>query len=73
VQEDYAACLQGLHQAFLKHGCRIHAYVLMTPQSRESISSALRFTGRYYVSYLNRLFGRRKRVLTPYPALSQYG
>jgi len=64
--DDYAAYLRWLHAACLKHGCRIHAYVLMTnhvhllmtPQSRESISRVIQYTGRYYVSYVNRCYGK---------------
>jgi putative transposase len=64
--DDYAAYLRWLHEACLKHGCRIHAYVLMTnhvhllmtPNSRESISRAIQDTGRYYVRYVNRCHGR---------------
>jgi putative transposase len=64
--EDYAAYLRWLHEACLKHGCRIHAYVLMTnhvhllmtPNSRESISRAIQDTGRYYVRYVNRCHGK---------------
>ena len=64
--DDYAAYLRWLHEACLKHGCRIHAYVLMTnhvhllmtPPSRESISRAIQYTGRYYVSYVNQCYGK---------------
>jgi putative transposase len=58
AEEDDAAYLHWSHEGSLKHGCQIHAYVLMTnhghllmtPQSRESISRVIQFTGRYYVS-----------------------
>ncbi len=64
--DDCAAYLRWLHEACLKHGCRLHAYVLMTnhvhllmtPQSRESISRAIQHTGRCYVSYVNRCYGK---------------
>ena len=64
--DDYAAYLRWLHEACLKHGCRLHAYVLMTnhvhllmtPSSRESISRAIQYTGRHYVSYVNRCYGK---------------
>ena len=64
--DDYAAYLRWLHEACLKHGCRIHAYVLMTnhvhllitPNSRESISRTIQYTGRYYVCYVNRCHGK---------------
>ena len=64
--DDYAAYLRWLHEACLKHGCRLHAYVLMTnhvhllmtPNSRESISRAIQYTGRHYVSYVNRCYGK---------------
>ena len=63
---DYAAYLRWLHEGCLKHGCRIHAYVLMTnhvhllmtPQSHESISRAIQYVGRRYVSYVNRCYGK---------------
>jgi putative transposase len=62
--DDYVAYLRWLQEACEKHGCRIHAYVLMsnhvhllmTPQSRESISRAIQYTGRYYVRYINRCY-----------------
>lgn len=63
--EDHAAYLRWLHEACLKHGCQIHAYVLMTnhvhllmtPRYRESISRVIQSTGRYYVTYVNRSYG----------------
>jgi putative transposase len=50
----------------LKHGCRIHAYVLMTnhvhllvtPESKESISKTIQYVGRHYVQYINVVYGR---------------
>jgi len=62
--DDSAAYSRWLHEACLKHGCRLHAFVLMTnhvhllmmPQSRESISRVIQDTGRYYVNYVNRCY-----------------
>ena len=44
-----------------KHGCDVHAYVLMTnhvhllitPCTVQSLSNALQMLGRYYVQYFN--------------------
>ena len=66
AREDYAAYLGWLREAALEHGCRIHAYVLMTnhvhllltPQARESISRTIQYVGRYYVSHINRSHGK---------------
>jgi len=35
-----------------------HVRLLMRPQPRESISRVIQSTGRYYVSYVNRCYGR---------------
>jgi putative transposase len=64
--DDHVAYLRWVHEACLKHGCRIHVYVLMTnhvhllitPNARESISRAIQYTGRYDVSYVNRCYGK---------------
>ena len=64
--EDYQAYLGWLKEGADKHGCSIHAYVLMTnhvhllvtPESRESISRTIQFVGRNYVTYINRVYVR---------------
>jgi putative transposase len=64
--DDYAAYLGWLREGAEKYGCAIHAYVLMTnhvhllltPQSRDSISKAIQYVGRHYVTYVNHLYGR---------------
>jgi putative transposase len=66
AEEDYAAYLGWLQEGSLRHGCQIHAYVLMTnhvhllvtPLSREAISRTIQFIGRYYVRYINRRYGK---------------
>ena len=64
--DDYKAYLTWLMEGALKHGCRIHAYVLMTnhvhllvtPESKESISKTIQYVGRHYVQYINVVYGR---------------
>ncbi len=64
--EDYQAFLNWLKEGADKHGCSIHAYVLMsnhfhllvTPKARESISRMIQFVGRNYVTYVNHKYGR---------------
>lgn len=64
--EDYQAFLKWLKEGADKHGCSIHAYVLMTnhfhllvtPKARESISRMIQFVGRNYVTYVNHTYGR---------------
>lgn len=65
-EEDYQAFLNWLKDGANRHGCAIHAYVLMTnhvhllvtPQEKESISRMIQFTGRNYVTYVNQKYGR---------------
>lgn len=55
--EDYRFYLDKLRAAAARHGCDIHAYVLMTnhvhllmtPHTEESIGKTLQMLGRYYV------------------------
>ena len=62
--EDYSRYLEWLREGALNHGCRIHAYVLMTnhvhllmtPQSHEAISRTIQHVGRKYVMYVNRTY-----------------
>lgn len=64
--EDYQAFLNWLKEGADKHGCSIHAYVLMTnhfhllvtPKARVSISRMIQFVGRNYVTYINHKYGR---------------
>jgi putative transposase len=63
---DYLSYLTWLSEGAEKHGCSIHAYVLMTnhvhllmtPDSRESISRTIQYLGRYYVTYINSEYGK---------------
>ncbi len=63
---DYKTYLGWLDEACERHGCVLHAYVLMTnhvhllltPEKRDSISRVIQFVGRKYVTYINHLYGR---------------
>jgi len=65
-EQDYLFYIRKLRESALKHGCRVHAYVLMTnhvhilvsPDSEESISKMIQMVGRYYVQYFNYIYGR---------------
>ena len=64
--DDYRAYLNWLKEGAHKHGCNIHAYVLMTnhvhllltPITRDSISKTIQYVGRNYVSYVNAKYGK---------------
>src|SRR5688500_12717355 len=66
TEADYRFYLDKLRLACEKHGCDIHAYVLMTnhvhllltPQKEQSLSNALQMLGRYYVQYFNYCYQR---------------
>lgn len=66
VDEDYAFYLEKLKYACEKHGCQLHAYVLMTnhvhllltPESETSIGKTIQSIGRYYVQYFNYHYSR---------------
>lgn len=66
AEADYHFYLEKLKQACDKHGCAIHAYVLMTnhvhllitPQSAQSLSKTMQMVGRYYVQYFNYCYRR---------------
>jgi putative transposase len=66
AEADYSAYLDWLAEGAQKHGCAIHAYVLMTnhvhilltPHARDSISRLVQFVGRNYVTYINRAYQR---------------
>ncbi|MSQ69603.1 MAG: transposase [Gammaproteobacteria bacterium] len=63
---DYHFYLEKLRSACAKHGCDIHAYVLMTnhvhllitPSAEQSLSKTIQMLGRYYVQYYNRRYQR---------------
>ncbi len=63
---DYQFYLEKLQLACEKHGCDLHAYVLMTnhvhllitPHEEQSLSKALQMVGRYYVQYFNYCYQR---------------
>jgi len=58
---DYQYYLEKLEFSAKEHGCKIHAYVLMTnhvhllvsPSSADSLSKMMQTLGRYYVQYFN--------------------
>jgi putative transposase len=64
--EDYESYRRWLAAAAARHGCAIHAYVLMTnhvhllltPADPDSISRLMQMLGRHYVTYINRTYGR---------------
>ena len=63
---DYLEYLRCLKRSADKHGCHIHAYVLMTnhihllltPQREDSISQMFQGIGRDYVRYINQKYQR---------------
>lgn len=65
-EEDFTAYLHWLEEGAIKYGCKIHAYVLMTnhvhllltPETRESISRTIQHVGRHYVAYINYQYGK---------------
>ena len=66
AEEDYLAYREWLAEGAKKHGCEIHAYVLMsnhvhillTPHGRDATSRLVQFVGRNYVTYMNRTYRR---------------
>ena len=66
AEADYRFYLDKLRLACEKHGCDIHAYVLMTnhvhllltPQEEQSLGKALQMLGRYYVQFFNHCYQR---------------
>jgi len=58
--------LNWLKVAADKYHCQIHAYVLMTnhvhllvtPRDSDSLGRLFQYVGRYYVSYINKTYGR---------------
>lgn len=65
-ESDYRRYLQDLGEQAGKHGCRIHAYCLMTnhvhmlvtPERVESPGLMMKHLGQRYVQYVNRTYGR---------------
>lgn len=63
---DYQFYLEKLQQACVKHGCQLHAYVLMTnhvhllmtPQTEQALGKVMQMLGRYYVQYFNSSYQR---------------
>ena len=59
--EDYRTYLEMFQQAAASHGCKVHAYVLMTnhvhllltPEQKEGPSRLMQAVGRCYVHYVN--------------------
>ena len=66
AEADYRFYLDKLQAACVKHGCALHAYVLMTnhvhllvsPRNEDSLPLAMQMLGRYYVQYYNLCYGR---------------
>jgi putative transposase len=62
---DYYTYLDYLRDAVRRHGCKIHAYVLMTnhvhllitPDSKQGISRVMQSLNRLYVPYINFTYG----------------
>ncbi len=65
-EKDYQLYLDWMKAAAEKYGCKVHAYVLMTnhvhvlitPEYSDSLSRFFQYVGRYYVSYVNKTYGR---------------
>lgn len=65
-EQDYRHYLRWLEDGARRHGCQVHAYVLMTnhvhllvtPSKKESISRMIQYVGRHYVTYINKEYGR---------------
>lgn len=65
-EADYLRYLTNLREAALRHGCRVHAYVLMTnhvhllvtPDESGAISRMMQMLGRGYVGYVNTQYRR---------------
>lgn len=65
-EEDYSFYLSCLEDAAERYQCAIHAYVLMpnhvhllvTPETKQSLSRTLQSIGRRYAQYFNQAFDR---------------
>jgi len=66
AEKDYRYYLKKLGEGLAKHGCALHAYVLMTnhvhllvsPEREQGISKLIQMLGRYYVQYINTVYNR---------------
>jgi putative transposase len=66
AEADYRFYFEKLALACAKHGCDVHAYVLMTnhvhllisPHEEQSLPKAMQMVGRYYVQYYNYCYRR---------------
>jgi putative transposase len=66
ADEDYSFYLDRLKEACTKHGCAVHAYVLMTnhvhllltPDTSSSIAKVMQSVGRRYVQHINYTYRR---------------
>jgi putative transposase len=64
--QDYRCYLSQLGEAALAHGCRVHAYVLMTnhvhllmtPEVTGAVARTMQALGRRYVGYFNATYRR---------------
>ena len=64
--EDYSFYRECLREACDKHGCAVHAHVLMTnhvhllvtPETASSIAKVMQSVGRRYVQYINYTYRR---------------
>jgi putative transposase len=67
TEDDYRFYLYHLGDLSDRHGCAVHAYVLMTdhvhllmtPESADGISRLMKQLSQRYVQYFNRAYGRR--------------
>jgi len=65
-QDDYTHYLNLLEKTALKHGCKIHAYILMTnhvhllvtPELEQSVTEMMQSLGSQYVRYFNKKHNR---------------
>jgi putative transposase len=66
AESDYTLYLRWLKDSAEKHGCNVHAYVLMTnhvhllltPETNDSIGRTMQTLGRRYVRYFNGCYQR---------------
>lgn len=66
AESDYTCYLRWLKESAEQHGCRVHAYVLMTnhvhllltPETNDSIGMTMQTLGRRYVRYINGCYQR---------------
>lgn len=70
ADEDYGFYLEKLKLACNKHGCSVHAYVLMsnhvhlliTHHGEQSLGKAMQLLGRLYVQYYNYCYRRTGKL-----------